>query len=273
MTGQPASAFVTVAGGARAATPAVVRGPEGFNAASTPQRCSHGLVFIPPLLEEMNRSRRLLTLLTSALAAQDCLTLLPDLPGTGESGQSLADTRWDDWLDSIADCMDWMAARATALQLCGLRGGALVAQAALGRDFAGNRQMAFTALAPVRSGTHHVRHWLRVRTAASREIGPEVTMDALKTQISNGQPVQLAGYDCPAGLLQMLETQVWRPDVLEGRRTLLIDVGQAASAGLPVTSDQLPAQIIDGPQVWQLAEPPEPADLATRLAALLANPR
>lgn len=80
------------------------------------------LLFLPPLFEEMNRTRALLASVMRALAAEGFECWLPDLPGTGESERALEDVSWADWLEAAA------AAARTASAVCSiaLRGGALL---------------------------------------------------------------------------------------------------------------------------------------------------
>ena len=80
------------------------------------------LLFLPPLFEEMNRTRALLASTMRALAADGFECWLPDLPGTGESERALEDVSWDDWREAAA------AAAAAVRPLAGvaLRGGALL---------------------------------------------------------------------------------------------------------------------------------------------------
>ncbi|HYG46873.1 MAG TPA: hypothetical protein VD846_02930 [Allosphingosinicella sp.] len=80
------------------------------------------LLFLPPLFEEMNRTRALLASVMRALAADGFECWLPDLPGTGESERALEDVSWDEWREAAA------AAAASASPVCsvGLRGGALL---------------------------------------------------------------------------------------------------------------------------------------------------
>ena len=80
------------------------------------------LLFLPPLFEEMNRTRALLATLMRGLAAEGFACWLPDLPGTGESERALAEISWQDWRDSAAAALQAAGAIATV----GLRGGALL---------------------------------------------------------------------------------------------------------------------------------------------------
>ena len=58
------------------------------------------ILFLSPLLEEMNRTRALLAGIMRAVAARGFGCWLPDLPGTGESERALEDCDWTDWRDA-----------------------------------------------------------------------------------------------------------------------------------------------------------------------------
>ena len=81
------------------------------------------ILFLPPLFEEMNRTRALLVATMRALADQGFGCWLPDLPGTGESERALQECGWADWA---------AAAQATGSRLGGkavvasFRGGGLL---------------------------------------------------------------------------------------------------------------------------------------------------
>jgi pimeloyl-ACP methyl ester carboxylesterase len=84
------------------------------------------LLFLPPLFEEMNRTRALLAAAMRALAAQGFECWLPDLPGTGESERALEDVSWQDWREAAASAFEASGAVASV----SLRGGALLDGAA-----------------------------------------------------------------------------------------------------------------------------------------------
>jgi pimeloyl-ACP methyl ester carboxylesterase len=78
------------------------------------------LLFLPPLFEEMNRTRAFLAGTMRRVAEAGYCCRLPDLPGTGESERALEETGWQDWQD---------AARAAAEGVKGVvsvRGGCLL---------------------------------------------------------------------------------------------------------------------------------------------------
>lgn len=60
------------------------------------------ILFLPPLFEEMNRTRAFIADLMRRLARRGFGCWLPDLPGTGESERSLAECRWSDWREAAA---------------------------------------------------------------------------------------------------------------------------------------------------------------------------
>jgi pimeloyl-ACP methyl ester carboxylesterase len=78
------------------------------------------LLFLPPLFEEMNRTRALLAGTMRKVAAAGYCCLLPDLPGTGESERALEEVSWQDWLDAA------QAAAQGARAVASVRGGCLL---------------------------------------------------------------------------------------------------------------------------------------------------
>jgi len=64
------------------------------------------VLILPALFDEANRMRRFTVQLMHALVGHGIGSLLPDLPGTGESPIDLADVRWSDWTDAIAVVAD-----------------------------------------------------------------------------------------------------------------------------------------------------------------------
>lgn len=84
------------------------------------------LLFLPPLFEEMNRTRALLATAMRGLAGQGFECWLPDLPGTGESERPLDEVSWQDWRDAARAAFK----AAGAVASVGVRGGALLDETA-----------------------------------------------------------------------------------------------------------------------------------------------
>jgi len=91
------------------------------------------ILFVPPLFEEMNRTRALVASVMRRLAVRGHGCWLPDLKGTGESTENLSDVQWDDWrhdVMSAAAHVERAAGRAPLI--VSLRGGCLIDDAAAG---------------------------------------------------------------------------------------------------------------------------------------------
>lgn len=85
------------------------------------------ILFLPPLFEEMNRTRWLLAEVMRHLADGGYGCWLPDLPGTGESERRLEDCRWQDWRSAARDAGAHVS-RITGMDpvVAGIRGGCLL---------------------------------------------------------------------------------------------------------------------------------------------------
>lgn len=81
------------------------------------------ILFLPPLFEEMNRTRLLIAAVMRALADRGFGCWLPDLPGTGESERALEECDWSDWTAAAES----LARRFRGLAvLASIRGGSLL---------------------------------------------------------------------------------------------------------------------------------------------------
>jgi pimeloyl-ACP methyl ester carboxylesterase len=85
------------------------------------------ILFLPPLLEEMNRTRAFLSSIMRALARQGFGCWLPDLPGTGESEFALETCTMDRWRDAARGAGSHVAASSGMQPVtASFRGGALL---------------------------------------------------------------------------------------------------------------------------------------------------
>src|SRR4051794_15046377 len=78
------------------------------------------LLFLPPLFEEMTRTRAFLAATMRRVAGASYCCRLPDLPGTGESERALEDVSWQDWQDAARTAAEGAKA------VVSLRGGCLL---------------------------------------------------------------------------------------------------------------------------------------------------
>lgn len=193
------------------------------------------ILFVPPLFEEANRTRRTIALAMRALAARSFAATLPDLPGQNESLVALADVDLPRWQDALAD-----VARAVdgPVLIASMRGGCLIDHMA--------KADGWWRLAPV-SGASLLRTLLRARVSADREAGIGSTLEGLQ-QSAQREALLLAG-------------NLLSPAMIAG-------LGQAeAQTVAPLRSVALGAGGIAGTPLWLRAEPGEDAAMAAAIAA------
>lgn len=155
-----------------------------------------GVVLIPPFAEEMNQSRRMLTLLAEALAEAGYHTALPDFFGTGDSEGEFADASWSGWLDQLTCCVESLRRDygVERYSLVAVRAGALLAADYL--RCAKKIPEKLVLWQPVIDGSGYLSQFLRLRLAADMLSGDKdkETLTAMKQQLALGQTVEVAGY-------------------------------------------------------------------------------
>jgi hypothetical protein len=80
------------------------------------------VIIIEPLFEEANRCRRLLVSVMRGLAANGIGSVLPDLPGTGESRTDISIVPFSDWQEALSAVTEMVK----PVIIASLRGGALL---------------------------------------------------------------------------------------------------------------------------------------------------
>ncbi|MDE2404174.1 MAG: hypothetical protein KGM17_05595 [Sphingomonadales bacterium] len=190
------------------------------------------VLVVPALFEEANKLRRFTVETMRRLDAAGIDAVLPDLPGTNESLQPLATQTPEGWRAAMTAA----AAHFGATHVLAIRGGALVAPAAL----------PGWLLAPVK-GAGVLRQMLRARILARREAGVEETQDALLAE-GRAHGLELAGYRLGAGFIAAI-------GALEAETTDRMTVTP---------------ELLQGPGLWLRAEPGESPAQADALAAIVA---
>ena len=209
------------------------------------------VVVAMPLFEEANRTRAFVVAMLRALADRGLASVLPDLPGQGESLVPIESCSILDIADGIdrASKVDLAAGR--PLYGVALRSGALLDKLAL---FTGRWHFA------PQDGPSLLRDLKRIRQAA---LGHERTLDDLWYLDGNlpedapDPPVEIAGNLISTDLLTALTVyEPWRAEDGSHLRTVRLD------------TDPRPAdRHVPGTPLWRRSEPgTDPA-----LAALLAD--
>jgi hypothetical protein len=212
--------------------PCVLRGP-----AEGPR-----VLFAPPLFEEMNRCRRLLADLGRALGGRGIASVLPDLPGTGDSDAAAADL--SEWRAAFQALLAALASE-HALFVFAVRGGALLTDGSGARGLYG--------FAPVASGSALLRDMMRAQAVADQErTGEKRGLDPYEQSWTAGKSVPLIGYRISPALAAQL---------------------RAAEAATPARTAGLGSGdlALEGPPVWRQADPQPTAALADALAADIAD--
>jgi len=159
------------------------------------------ILFVPPLFEEMNRTRALMVAAMRWLAKRGHGCWLLDSSGTGESDRDLGQVSWDDWRDDVTFAAAHISEQARKPLIASFRGGALIDDGAQARGW--------WRLAPV--------------------DGSAVARDMVCSGLAGG--VEWAGYAPSQALRAALETA--RPAAVGPLRTLrLASDAQGADAKL-----------------------------------------
>jgi pimeloyl-ACP methyl ester carboxylesterase len=198
------------------------------------------ILFVPPLFEEANRTRRTLVLAMRALAADGFATLLPDLPGQNESLVPLEQVDLATWQNALAEVA---ATIDGPLIIASLRGGALIDHHA--------KAAAWWRLAPV-GGASLLRTLMRARVAADREAGITSSLDSLQAEAATA-PLLMAGNKLSPAMIAQLGSAEIQP--VAPLRTVTLGSGANAIAGTPL---------------WLRAEPGEDSAMAKVIAADIA---
>ncbi len=192
------------------------------------------MLILPPLFEEMNRTRAFLAAMMRHLARLGFCCWLPDLPGTGESQQPLEAVRWQDWRKAAHDASIHVAAATGTTPIeASVRGGTLLDSGAAARWH----------FAPV-EGASLARDLLRASMLSQDEV--------------KGSVVELAGYPVADALLA--ELRAARPATSLRLRVVRLE------------SDRGEADLkVPGPALWRRSEPANAPELAAALASDVAQ--
>jgi pimeloyl-ACP methyl ester carboxylesterase len=137
------------------------------------------ILFVPPLFEEMNRTRALIVAAMRRLAARGHCCWLVDLSGTGESERALGEVAWSDWRHDVTFASAHIAERSKKPLIAALRGGALIDDGAKARGW--------WRFAPV-EGNAVVRDMVRSGLAGGVEWAGYAPSEELRTGLEAARP-------------------------------------------------------------------------------------
>src|SRR5687768_16236691 len=84
------------------------------------------ILFLPPLFEELNRTRQLIAGVMRRVAARGSGCSLPDLPGTGESKRPLKAISWEMWRNAVKAAAEQLGRGERLVAVASIRGGCLL---------------------------------------------------------------------------------------------------------------------------------------------------
>ena len=189
------------------------------------------ILIVPPLFEEMNRTRRMLVEAMRALGEQAVRTLLPDLPGCNESLACMSEQTLLDWRNAMADC----ASQLSATHIASIRGGCLIDDTA---------NLPLWRLAPAK-GASLLKSMLRTRIVADKEAGISTTVEQL----------MMAAKSAPLDLTGILLRQEMLAELDMALTSTTTGIHEVALAD------------IDGTPLWLRAEPGEDSAMSAAIAA------
>lgn len=181
-------------------------GGRRFALATIPTGRVQGAVFhLHAFCEEMNKSRRMVTLCAQTLAADGWLVLQMDFLGCGDSAGDFGDAAWQDWIDDVSAGWSWLDSQACdgPVVLWTLRAGSLIAADWIAQS---GQRPPLILWQPVLSGKQHLTQFLRLKAAADLQGATETraVMDQVRSDLDAGKGVEVAGYmvspDLAAGM-------------------------------------------------------------------------
>ena len=260
-----------------------------------------GLVlYIHPFAEEMNKARRMAALQSRALAQAGFAVLQIDLHGCGDSSGDFGDASWQGWVDDVLQGCHWLCERNNSqaevpMWLWGLRAGCLLAVDAA-RQLRGPCHFLFWQ--PPAAGKLLLQQFLRLKVAGDLMGGQaKGVMQAMRQQLGDGSPVEIAGYLLAPALANGMEQAVLAPPgpvanqvavdagAPPAQRLVWLELSTREDASLsPVSSQtigqwqaagfQVSSQIVQGPAFWQTTEIEDaPALIQATLTAVTTTPQ
>jgi exosortase A-associated hydrolase 1/exosortase A-associated hydrolase 2 len=186
------------------------------------------IIHCPAFAEEMNKSRRMVSMQARRFATLGFGVIVPDLSGTGDSQGALSEARWSQWRKELEELQAHLVARgAEHVIFWGLRLGCLMAL-----DVASRQPVPTNLLLwqPVLSGKTYMSQFLRLEVAAAAARSErKVSVAELRQTISENGVLEMAGYPLSAELLTDIDSLKADQFQLPNKTALLcVECGQGA---------------------------------------------
>lgn len=232
------------------------------------------MLILPPFAEEMNKCRRMMTLVAEAYCESGGSAMVVDLHGTGDSEGDFRDASVSQWCADINSALRWLGDQGfREIDVLGIRAGALVfpPEALIGEL----RPRRLALWQPVLKGKQAIGQFLRL-LAAENIVGKTdgAATDPRRMLADNGY-VEVAGYDLSRQLVEEFEalslsdllTGGWSTirwfDVVPESQTVM---SPAASRAVSVAAEKgvnIDGIAVHGEPFWGTPEIAVVADLIT----------
>ncbi|WP_338018813.1 hydrolase 2, exosortase A system-associated [Ectothiorhodospira variabilis] len=170
-------------------------GRERFCLATGPQGPPlGGVLFVHPFGEELNKSRRMVSLAARAFADRGWLVLQLDRQGCGDSAGDSGEASWGRWRDDVSMGFDWLCRHCEGVPVVwSLRAGALLVSDWLEGI---GKPVPLLFWQPVDCGARHLRSFWRLKAAADMLEGQAAShsVTRLRDALAAGRSVEVAGY-------------------------------------------------------------------------------
>jgi len=223
------------------------------------------VIMIPPLLEEMNKSRRMFSLQAQRFAENGYVVVIPDLFGLGDSEGELSDATFGKWRADLSCLVAWIADEFAPehVHLLALRSGALILELL---DYRKLAIKSLTLWAPVTRGSRLVRDLFRQALIVARNRGDaQISSAALREKMERAGGIEVSGYRFSGELLGQFESAVLPEQPPSGIdidwfdiRTTIDGEAPAVPSGLigrwTVGNRRVRYHLCQGPPFWHTAE-------------------
>ena len=166
---------------------------------------TEAFLFVPPFADEMNKSRRMVTLLSQNLQTHGYAVLILDLFGTGDSQGEFPDATWELWRDSLYSAWRWLKSQGfKKIHFWGVRLGCLLALDT--KNYFSLSEGSILFWQPVVNGERYVTQLIRLRIAEQFGKKTDETVRSLREMYSDGEYLEIAGYVISPHLLSKIES-------------------------------------------------------------------
>ncbi len=241
------------------------------------------VLLLPPFAEEMNKSRRLLTLQSQTLCEAGFAVAVFDAFGTGDSEGRFGEATIQHWQNDCQDVLEFLSTEGftECIPLC-VRFGALLLDHVLSvSPLAINHAILWQ---PVTSGAQSLNQFLRLQSAANMmnsESGPGVS--DMQATLKSGGSVEVAGYELSADLFR--QSQALKLDTLNLEKLRRIDwfaIAGSADSPMPAAATRhtqrwieqglsAHVKVIEGAQFWAATELVVVPELVARTTAAVTS--